>query len=63
MDDNADTKEALGTLLELEKGHEVKWALSAPEALSRVESFTPRDVALIDITMPGMPGNFIEGRK
>ena len=42
---------------------EVKWALSAPEALSRVESFTPRDVALIDITMPGTPGNFIEGRK
>jgi hypothetical protein len=41
VDDNADAREAPGTLLELEKGHEVKWALSAPEALSGVESFTP----------------------
>jgi CheY-like chemotaxis protein len=54
VDDNADATEALGTLLELE-GHEVKWALSGPEALSIVESFTP-DVALIDISMPGMDG-------
>jgi CheY-like chemotaxis protein len=54
VDDNADATEALTTLLELE-GHEVKWALSGPEALSIVESFTP-DVALIDISMPGMDG-------
>ncbi|CAE6690243.1 Autoinducer 2 sensor kinase/phosphatase LuxQ [Paraburkholderia haematera] len=54
VDDNADTTEALGTLLELE-GHEVRRAQSGPEALSIVESFTP-DVALIDISMPGMNG-------
>ena len=54
VDDNADTMEALGTLLELE-GHEVKRAQSGPDALSIVESFIP-DIALIDITMPGMDG-------
>ncbi|TDN70217.1 ATP-binding protein [Paraburkholderia sp. BL10I2N1] len=54
VDDNADAVEALGTLLELE-GHKVKRAQSGVEALSIVESFTP-DVALIDITMPGMDG-------
>lgn len=54
VDDNVDTTEALGMLLELE-GHEVKTAQSGPDALSIVESFTP-DVALIDITMPGMDG-------
>ncbi|MFM0091750.1 ATP-binding protein [Paraburkholderia sediminicola] len=54
VDDSADATEALGTLLELE-GHEVKRAQSGPDALSIVESFTP-DVALIDITMPGMDG-------
>ncbi|MFM0078766.1 ATP-binding protein [Paraburkholderia sediminicola] len=54
VDDSADATEALGTLLELE-GHEVKQATSGPDALSIVESFTP-DVALIDITMPGMDG-------
>ena len=37
-------------------GHEVKRAQSGPEALSLVESFTP-DVALIDISMPGMDGH------
>ncbi|WP_408347053.1 response regulator [Paraburkholderia aromaticivorans] len=54
VDDNADTIEALGTLLELE-GHEVKRATSGADALSIVESFMP-EVALIDITMPGMDG-------
>jgi signal transduction histidine kinase/CheY-like chemotaxis protein len=54
VDDSADTTEALGTLLELE-GHEVKTAQSGPDALAIVESFAP-DVALIDITMPGMDG-------
>lgn len=54
VDDNADVTEALATLLELD-GHEVKRAQSGPEALSIVESFTP-DVALIDISMPGMDG-------
>ncbi len=54
VDDNADTTEALGLLLESE-GHEVKRAQSGPEALAIVESFTP-DVALIDISMPGMDG-------
>ncbi|MGF6511148.1 hybrid sensor histidine kinase/response regulator [Paraburkholderia sp. 32] len=54
VDDNAGATAALGTLLELE-GHEVKRAQSGPDALSIVESFTP-DVALIDITMPGMDG-------
>jgi signal transduction histidine kinase len=54
VDDCADATEALGTLLELE-GHEVRRATNGPDALSIVESFTP-DVALIDITMPGMDG-------
>jgi CheY-like chemotaxis protein len=54
VDDSADATEALGTLLELQ-GHEVKRAQNGPDALRIVESFTP-DVALIDITMPGMDG-------
>ncbi|TAM00377.1 MAG: response regulator [Paraburkholderia sp.] len=55
VDDNVDATEALSMLLALE-GHEVKRALSGPEALSIVDSFTP-DVALIDISMPGMDGH------
>jgi len=55
VDDSADATEALGTLLELE-GHEVKRAQGGPDALRIVESFTP-DVALIDISMPGMDGH------
>lgn len=54
VDDSADATEALGTLLELE-GHEVKRAQNGLDALRIVESFTP-DVALIDISMPGMDG-------
>ncbi|MGF6602350.1 signal transduction histidine kinase [Paraburkholderia sp. GAS448] len=54
VDDSADATEALGTLLELE-GHEVQRAQSGPDALRLVESFIP-DVALIDVTMPGMDG-------
>lgn len=55
VDDNADATEALSVLLSLE-GHEVKRALSGPEALSIVNSFAP-DVALIDISMPEMDGH------
>jgi signal transduction histidine kinase len=55
VDDCADAAAALGTLLELE-GHEVKQATSGVDALSIVESFTP-DIALLDITMPGMNGS------
>jgi CheY-like chemotaxis protein len=55
VDDSADATEALAMLLALD-GHEVKRAQSGPEALSLVESFTP-DVALIDISMPGMDGH------
>jgi CheY-like chemotaxis protein len=54
VDVSADATDALGTLLELE-GHEVKRAQSGSDALLIVESFTP-DVALIDISMPGMDG-------
>jgi CheY-like chemotaxis protein len=54
VDDCADAAEALGTLLELE-GHEVKRATNGADALSIVETFAP-DVALIDISMPGMNG-------
>ncbi|MFL9966776.1 response regulator [Paraburkholderia sediminicola] len=54
VDDNVDATESLGTLLKLE-GHVVKRAQSGPDALAIVESFTP-DVALIDITTPGMDG-------
>ena len=55
VDDDAHATEALSVLLALE-GHEVKRALSGPEAVSIVNSFTP-DVALIDISMPGMDGH------
>ena len=55
VDDNADATEALSILLALE-GHEVKCALSGPDALSIINSFAP-DVALIDISMPGMDGH------
>jgi signal transduction histidine kinase/CheY-like chemotaxis protein len=55
VDDNVDATEALSVLLALE-GHEVKRALSGLEALSIVNSFVP-DVALIDISMPGMDGH------
>ena len=54
VDDCKDAAEALGTLLEFE-GHEVRQATSGADALSIVESFTP-DIALLDITMPGMNG-------
>ncbi|SAK90624.1 PAS/PAC sensor hybrid histidine kinase [Caballeronia glebae] len=54
VDDSADATDALGTLLELE-GHEVRRAQSGPDALRVVESFAP-DLALIDISMPGMNG-------
>ncbi|SOE63717.1 His Kinase A (phospho-acceptor) domain-containing protein [Burkholderia sp. D7] len=54
VDDNADATEALGLLLSLE-GHEVRRAQSGPDALFIVDSFAP-DIALIDISMPGMDG-------
>ncbi|HLX03469.1 MAG TPA: ATP-binding protein [Trinickia sp.] len=60
VDDNADATEALSVLLALE-GHEVKRALSGPEALSIVNSFAP-DVVLIDINMPGMDGHELARR-
>lgn len=60
VDDNADATEALAMLLTLD-GHEVRRALSGPEALAIVRSFAP-DVALIDISMPGMDGFALAGR-
>jgi CheY-like chemotaxis protein len=53
-DDNADSCETCGTLLEL-WGHEVRTARNGREALAEIESFEP-DVALLDIGMPLLNG-------
>lgn len=60
VDDNADATEALSILLTLD-GHEVQRAQNGLEALSIVDAFTP-DVALIDISMPGMDGYELAGK-
>jgi PAS domain S-box-containing protein len=54
VDDNPDSANSLGMVLEVE-GHEVDSVYSAQDALERVESFKP-DVVLLDIGLPGMDG-------
>jgi CheY-like chemotaxis protein len=54
VDDNRDSVEALGALLEFE-GHEVRCVFDAREALLAVQSFEP-DVAFVDWKLPDMSG-------
>jgi PAS domain S-box-containing protein len=54
VEDNADAREMLRTLLEL-KGHVVEEAADGPGALAKLQAFRP-DVALIDVGLPGMDG-------
>ena len=54
VDDNADTVEMLGFVVEAH-GHEVRKALDGRAALSAAESFVP-DVVLLDLGLPGMSG-------
>jgi CheY-like chemotaxis protein len=54
VEDNADARDMLRTLLEL-KGHVVEDVADGPAALARLQSFHP-DVALIDVGLPGIDG-------
>jgi PAS domain S-box-containing protein len=54
VEDNADARDMLRTLLEL-KGHVVEDVADGPGALARLQSFQP-DVALIDVGLPGIDG-------
>jgi PAS domain S-box-containing protein len=54
VDDNCDSADSLAMVLEM-KGHDVRVAYSAVQALEQVEAFTP-DAALIDIAMPEVDG-------
>ena len=54
VDDNVDAAESLGTLLRI-MGHEVFVAHDGPAALGLLGQARP-DIALLDITMPGMSG-------
>ena len=54
VEDNADARDMLRTLLEL-GGHVVEDAADGPEALARLQSFKP-EVALIDVGLPGIDG-------
>ncbi len=54
VDDNVDAAESLGMLLRL-WGHEVAVAHDGPTALRAVEAQRP-EVALLDISLPGMDG-------
>jgi PAS domain S-box-containing protein len=53
-DDNRDSAESLGMLLEM-SGHEIHLAHDGPQALAMAAEKQP-DVALLDIGMPGMDG-------
>lgn len=54
VDDQADAIDALAMLLEMD-GHQVRTVYSGADALAAVETFVP-DLALIDVSMPGMSG-------
>jgi PAS domain S-box-containing protein len=54
VDDNADSADGLGMLLELQ-GHEIRVAYDGETALETARSFRPH-VALLDIGMPSMDG-------
>jgi PAS domain S-box-containing protein len=54
VEDNADARESLETLLTIE-GHEVATAADGPSAVTLAASFLP-DVALVDVGLPGLDG-------
>jgi len=54
VEDNADARDALSVLLELE-GHVVEVAGEGPQALELVRAKDP-DIALVDIGLPGIDG-------
>jgi PAS domain S-box-containing protein len=60
VDDNRDAAKSLAMLLEL-KGAEVQVCYDAPSALAALEQH-PRDVAILDIGMPGMDGRELARR-
>jgi CheY-like chemotaxis protein len=60
VEDNADAREALRVLLELE-GHTVEAVEEGPQALEVVRAKDP-DIALVDIGLPGMDGHEIARR-
>lgn len=60
VDDNADSAEALATLLSLD-GHSVKFALNADEALQLADECQPL-CALIDLVLPGLSGQALAVR-
>jgi CheY-like chemotaxis protein len=59
-DDNRDSAESLGMLLEL-AGHEVRLAYNGEEALALAASFRPR-VLLLDIGLPKLDGFEVAAR-
>jgi CheY-like chemotaxis protein len=54
VDDNVDTVESLGMLMQLE-GHAVRTAHSGPGAMAAAGDYRP-DVVLLDIGLPGLDG-------
>lgn len=54
IEDNADVRHMLKTLLELE-GHDVESAVDGLQGLEMIELYQP-DVALVDIGLPGLDG-------
>jgi CheY-like chemotaxis protein len=54
IDDNVDSAEMLAEFMTM-KGHDVRMALTGPEALLVFDRFRP-DVVLLDIGLPGMNG-------
>ena len=55
VEDDGDIREIVKLSLELRDEFEVVQCGSGPDALGRVDSFTP-DVILLDMMMPGMTG-------
>lgn len=55
VEDNADSREMLATLLELE-GHDVRTAVDGPSGLEAIRSAAP-DLALVDLGLPGLDGH------
>ena len=55
VEDDNNSRESLRKIL-LQSGHAVEAAWSAEEAKSKLAGYTP-DVALLDVRLPGMPGD------
>lgn len=55
VEDDAASRNAMVTLL-TQMGHETQAAWTAEEAKTLLENFTP-DVALLDMRLPGIPGD------